>query len=236
MRMFTFSIALVVMAALIGCAQRTSPREAIMGGTEVKGQQQQGPAPTVAPARVYVQDFKLDVPPTEEGVGLLNRPRLLPRPLESDPATQAKRIVEKMAEDIVKNLREAGVAAERLPPGAALPNSGWLVSGVFTEVGEGNTLRRAAIGFGAGGSSMDAQVGVSDLAQQPDAPFIIFGMISSPDHLPGGLASKNPYVVAAKFVIEKRAPDKDIERTAKAITDELLKYREEIKRGATGVR
>ncbi len=231
MRILAHSILLVLLAFLAGCAQRNSPREAVTGGAAISSEQSYASAPTTAPARVYVQDFKLDATPREEGGGVLRRGRLLPHPFESDPAARAQHIVDTMSSDIVRNLQETGVPATRLAPGAPLPASGWLVSGAFTEAGEGNTLRRATVGFGAGSSSMNVQVGVSDLANQPDAPFIIFGTISSPDQLPGGLATRNPYVVAAKFAMEKRAPDKDIEHTAKAITDELLKYRAQIKAG-----
>jgi hypothetical protein len=37
--------------------------------------------------------------------------------------------------------------------------------------------------------------------------------------------------VAAKFVLEKGAPDRDIEHTAQTIADELLKLRGQVKRG-----
>ena len=44
------------------------------------------------------------------------------------------------------------------------------------EVGEGNRLKRAGIGFGSGAMSMDLQVGISDLASpDPRGAFVVSG-------------------------------------------------------------
>ena len=119
---------------------------------------------------------------------------------------------------------------------APLPPQGWLVRGVFTEADEGNTLRRAVVGFGAGSPQMEVQVGVSDLADQPDAPFVILGTVTDPERLPGGLVTRNPYVVAAKFVLEKGAPERDVQATAQAIADKIVALREKVRarEGVTG--
>jgi hypothetical protein len=59
----------------------------------------------------------------------------------------------------------------------------------------------------------------------------VFGTITDPSRLPGGVVTRNPYVVAAKFVLEKGAPRRYVEHTAKAIADELAKFRERVARG-----
>jgi hypothetical protein len=182
------------------------------------------------PAVVYVADFGLDAQAPEAGSGGLERPRLLGLARQShDPAQQAAQIVNLTAVSLTDDLNRAGVPAQRLPPGAPLPPEGWLVRGVFTEASQGNTMRRAVIGFGAGSPKMEVQVGVSDLANQPDAPFVILGSVSDPERLPGGLVSRNPYVIAAKFVLEKGAPDRDVKSTAKAIADKIVELREKVK-------
>ena len=43
--------------------------------------------------------------------------------------------------------------------------------------------------------------------------------------------TRNPYMVAAKFVLEKGAPQRDVEHTAKTIADELVKFREQVRSG-----
>ena len=79
-------------------------------------------------------------------------------------------------------------------------------------------------------------MGVSDLADQPDAPFVILGTVTDPERLPGGLVSRNPYVVAAKFVLEKGAPERDVQATAQAIADKIVVLREKVRarEGVTG--
>ena len=100
-------------------------------------------------------------------------------------------------------------------------------NGAFTEVDEGNRLKRAVIGFGQGSTQMTVQIGVSDLASKnPQAPFIIFGTIKDPSKLPGAVVTMNPYVAAAKFVMEKNASSKDVKNTAKQIVAEILKYKQ----------
>jgi len=121
--------------------------------------------------------------------------------------------------------------AQRLTASSkALPTEGWLVQGVFTEVDEGNRLKRAVIGFGQGATSMEIQVGVSDLAsRQPRQPFILFGTVKDPGKMPGAIVTMNPYVAAAKFVMEKNATKKDIKNSADQIVSEILKYEQQSK-------
>jgi hypothetical protein len=114
----------------------------------------------------------------------------------------------------------------------ALPPDGSLVRGAFTEADSGRAMRRAVIGFGSGKTEMEVQVEVSDLASpRPTESFLVFGTITDPSRLPGGAVTRNPYVVAAKFVLEKGAPRRDVEHTAQAIADELAKFRERVRRG-----
>jgi len=96
------------------------------------------------------------------------------------------------------------------------------------KVDEGGRMKRAVIGLGAGATSMEVQVSVTDLAVNPDAPCIIFGTVKDPKHMPGAVVTRNPYVAAAKFVLEKNASEKDATRTAKEIIQEIQKYREKL--------
>lgn len=222
---------LAICIVLAGCAGRPAPvRDAVMGGVKVQ-QETATPRPQVSlPKMVYVADFRLDAQAQEAGGGPLDRPRLLHLPGESrDPAEQAAKIVNLTAQSLTDDLNRAGVPARRLPPGAPLPASGWLVRGTFTEASEGNTIRRAVVGFGAGAPKMEVQVGVSDLADQPEAPFVILGTAADPERLPGGLLTRNPYVVGAKFVLEKGAPERDVKATAQAIADKIVELRNKVR-------
>lgn len=234
-------LTLIVLGAA-GCQTGTDPNvRKVVGGVEVKGDQISGPLPRRAPETVYVADFALDAEryAGDEGVRGALPGRLgqrLPRPFaKGSPAEKAHQIVETMAESLVRGLGAKGLTAERLPDiEGSLPREGWLVQGVFTEVGEGNRLKRAAIGFGQAASSMDLQVGISDLAgADPRAPFAVFGTVKDPGMIPGAVVTMNPYVAAAKFVLAKHATERDIKATAGQIVEEILRYREQIKESAT---
>jgi len=224
-------LVLGLIGVLAGCADRTTAGNRVTGGARVEGESATAAAPSAAVKRVYVQDFSIDVEATEPRTGLLGRPRLFQQLTGEDPATHARRVVDELATALVKDLDAAGVPAERLPAGRPLPPDGWLIRGVFTEVDTGNTLRRAVIGFGSGKTDMEVQVGVSDLATNPQESFLLFGTVTDPSRLPGGVVTRNPYVVAAKFVLEKGAPQRDVQHTAKAIADELVKFRDQVRRG-----
>ncbi|UZR27148.1 DUF4410 domain-containing protein [Methylococcus mesophilus] len=212
---------------------------------EVRNEQLGAVKPGEGPRTVYVADFALDAENIQSDPGVRG---LLPGQSQSQrqgllgglgqrlrspfgagsPGDKAREIVDAMAAALVKSLSDKGVPAQRIASTAgALPRDGWLVQGMFTEVDEGSRLKRAVIGFGAGATSMDVQVGVSDLAgKDPHQPFIVFGTVKDPSKMPGAVVTMNPYVAAAKFVMEKNATGKDIEKTAEQIVDEILKYRQ----------
>ena len=224
----------LVLVALVSCSPgaQTQPRDVLLGGARIQTEQEKG-VPARPPRTVYVEDFALDYQSvqTDEGlrgrVGALQRlPRLQP---QGDPAEQARRLVNLLAESLMADLTEVGIPAQRLASGVALPSDGWLLHGAFVEVDEGNRLRRAVIGFGSGATHMEVMVGVNDLARNPEAPFIIFGTVTDPSQLPGAVVTLNPYMAAARFVMEKNATEKDVKRTSKEIVREILKYKEKFR-------
>jgi uncharacterized protein DUF4410 len=104
------------------------------------------------------------------------------------------------------------------------------MQGYFTEVDEGNRLKRAGIGFGKGATSMDLQIAVTDLASpEPRAAFAVFGTAKDPNRIPGALVTMNPYVAAAKFVLQKNATERDIKRTAGEIAEQIVRYEQQIR-------
>jgi Domain of unknown function (DUF4410) len=99
----------------------------------------------------------------------------------------------------------------------------WVVTGEFGEVDTGNRAMQAAVGFGAGQSQLEVRVRVysgSDMR----TPFLTFDSKGASGHLPGGVATKNPYVAAAKFVMSKREPEQEARKVAQAIADEIGKF------------
>jgi hypothetical protein len=149
--------------------------------------------------------------------------------VSGSPEDKAQQIVNRMAEDLVKSLQDKGLAAEHIGSiSGTLPKEGWLIQGNFTDVDEGNRMERSAIGFGLGSTQMQVQVGVSDLASpQPTQPFMSFGTVKDPSKMPG--AAYNPFALAVKFHMQKKATGEDIQKTADLIVDELSKHKDDFK-------
>ena len=198
------------------------------------------------PSIIYVSDFYLN-PANIQKETMLQRQGPLRSRLEQlrgdDPVSQAQKLVRALSDGIVESLKKAGYNAQTLPnregfrsdfipADVTFPPTGWLVGGWFTKVDEGNRAMQAVIGFGMGAESAETQVMVSDLAVDPRAPFLFIGSATgtSGNMLPGGIVSKNSYLMAAKFVISRGATERDVKRQGTAIGDDIVKY---IKNGPT---
>ncbi len=177
------------------------------------------PPPPGMPEVVCVTDFELDVADVTQQERLVRRPRVV----QEDPRAKARKLVELLSTSLVSELQNRSVRAMRLYPGARAPERGWLVRGQFMEVDEGNRMKRAMVGFGAGATDMQIEVAVVDLASGRNEPFLVFGTDSKSGKGPGAVVTMNPYVAAAKFVMSKKASEKDVKKTARQIADILVK-------------
>jgi Domain of unknown function (DUF4410) len=182
------------------------------------------PANTV----IYVSDFELDsenfqADPSMERAQ--RRPHVVNGPLRQskDPATDAQKLVNLMAMDIVQNLTKAGYKAQRLAATDVRPSEGVWVHGVFTELSEGDRRQRAVIGFGTGEAKMDLYVTMNDLSR-PNQPLYTAAVSGESGKKPGAVITMNPYVAAAKFVMEKNAPEKTIKKTAGDISKDIIAH------------
>lgn len=185
-------------------------------------------ATLVAKSRpVVVNDFKFDVAQLQTDSGLASgrqgpAKRVLGnlRPEES-PAQKATRFATLLSETIATELSALKIPATREALGAPLPAEGLVVGGQFMEVDEGNRLRRAVVGFGAGASEVLVQVSVYDLAQSREQPILVYGTGTGSKSTPGGVVTMNPYAMAAKYVLGRNASEKDIRRLGKQIAKDL---------------
>jgi hypothetical protein len=132
-----------------------------------------------------------------------------------------------MSDTLTEDLQSRSIPAVRLYPGQRIPDRGWLVKGEFLEADQGDRMRRAMVGFGAGATNMEIEVSVIDLSSGGRQPFTVFGAQSKSGRGPGAVAFWNPYAAAAKFVLSKRAPERDVMKTAHQISDVLEKLVEE---------
>ena len=216
-------IALLVFLALTAAISIAAPRAHSQAAAAPAAAQTQSVKPNfTSDTIIYVSDFELDASnvTTDQSGG--NRPSIRPRKREEhDPQAQASKLVNTMSTSLVDDLKKAGYKVERVTPGALPPKSGAWVHGVFTEVDEGNSRRRAVIGFGQGQASMDLYVTLTDLAQ-PDKPLYNAAQDATSKNKPGAVITMNPYVAAAKFVMEKNAPEKMVKKTAGEISAQIV--------------
>lgn len=181
---------------------------------------------------IYVSDFELDAANVRVDSGLVGGgvlPKIIESPRkreERDPQAQAKKLVDLMSKSIVDDLHKAGYKAHRLARGESRPTTGASVHGVFTEVNEGNRRQRAVLGFGAGQSTMDLYVTLTDLSH-PEKPLYTMGKHDDSGKKVGAVVTINPYVAAAKFVMEKNAPEKTVKKIASEISAEMVKHLKE---------
>lgn len=189
-------------------------------------------APFPAPAPiVYVSDFDLDVanvtPDSGPGQRLRRLRGLLPSgpgPMGQDknPQDHAKHIVDEMADALTADLKKGGVDARRSPAGQPLPTVGWQVRGVFLSVDDGNRLRRAMVGFGAGQNNIQVAVSCDSLGAAELPPLYQAVEEANSKDMPGAVIKLNPYVIAAKFVMASGDEKKTIKKTAQEISDAVI--------------
>ena len=175
---------------------------------------------------IYVSDFELDaqnVQPDETPGGRIRGNGPLRRATgrgTGGAAQQAQHIVNLMSDSLVSDFQKAGYIAQRIAPGSESIGAGYLVKGVFTEVDQGNRVRRAVIGFGAGQVNMQLYVNVADAAH-PQQNLYTIDKDDTSGKKPGALITMNPIAAGAKFVMEKNASDKVVKKTAKQVSDEV---------------
>jgi hypothetical protein len=219
---------LAIIATSLGTAS------GICGTAKVSGQREISATPTNKPTVVYVADFELDATDIKSEKGLLPPPPKLPGPLgnmlppppsaPSDPQKLARELVDEMSESLVKNLTKAGLNARRLAPGAAMPDSGWLVRGVFTEVNQGNQLQRAVIGFGLGKTDLQVVVDIADLSRGAPRSFYELNTTANSGKLPGAgpMIVLCPAGAAARFVVAGKDLNRNVKQTALKISTEVV--------------
>jgi hypothetical protein len=205
------------------------------GSKTVKVNADASPAPPAPPAPakpvvVYVTDFELGAESVKHEDGRLSgRGGPLGRVggrlsgSSNDPAARARQLVDLMANSLVKDLTKAGFDARRLPPGSPMASQGWLVRGLFTEVQEGNRLRRAMIGFGQGQTDVQVVATLHDLAHGAPKPLYEIVTEAGSGSKPGAAPTLvlGPYGAAARFVMAGKDLDKNVKQTAARITEQL---------------
>jgi len=192
--------------------------------------QQTYSTPTARPKQIYVANFDLETSDIKSEAGLLGgriRPLHHVRELltgnSNDPDAVALRLVNSMADAIVSDLNKAGFPAQRIDPDAVVPTDGWLVRGVFTQVDEGNQVRRALIGFGQGKTDIQVMTVVDNLAAGPPKPLYQIKTEAMSGNAPGAgpLIAVNPASVVVRFVLAGGDLKHNISKTAEKIASQV---------------
>jgi len=189
---------------------------------------------------IYVKDFYLDPANfTQDKGGITGKGYLLPPPPGSflrrkrqAPDTAATNLIRLMSENLVADLQKAGFTARRLSSSEGQPTDGLILSGVFTELNEGNQMRRALLGFGSGKTKMQLYVTVADASHAEQRLYGASAQKTGGKE-PGSVIAINPYLGAAGFVAKfgmtKNAPERTVTKTALKITSQLT---EQLKAGS----
>jgi Domain of unknown function (DUF4410) len=177
------------------------------------------PGATMKPKKpVYVQDFVGTYEPAQSSQG---RSGPLSRIRGARAGQKASQSASQLSADIVSEFAAAGFTAKRLDPGAPLPTDGWLVRGTFYATDSGGNMIPTELLGGEQKPNTQLTVSVANLSKDPNAPFIVFGKAEALKGQ-GAPVGWNPYVVAAKFVINTVESATDLEKLAKEIVQTIM--------------
>lgn len=178
----------VLIFTLCACAQ-----------TVVKPEMQTAATNLPRPLRVIVRDFAVSAADVTENQSIFQR---MAQP--DDPGSEEGRqlaigleAADVMAEELVAGIRDLGLEAERPQPGAVLYDNDVVIVGSFLDVDEGNRLRRAVVGFGAGASKIDTQVTAFQVDGRTRHKLVEFTTHAQSDKMPGAAVTMGAGAAAA---------------------------------------
>jgi hypothetical protein len=184
-------------------------------------------APAATPARpkkpVFVQDFTGSYEPAQSSSSGRSGP--LARIRGARANEKASQSASQLTNDIVKEFAAQGFTAKRLETGTTLPTDGWLVRGTFYATDSGGNIIPTELLGGEQKPNTQLTVSVANLAKDPNAPFIVFGKAEALKGQ-GAPVGWNPYVVAAKFVINTVESATDLDKLAKEIVQTIMQNKQ----------
>ncbi len=199
----------------------------------------EAPAPPATPERtrvVYITDFEVGsvVAPADSSraaanpdAGAAPQASDTPPPAGSSPQTnasaaKAQHLVKLMSDNLLKDFAKAGYTAKLLRPNDPRPDDGFLVTGVFTQIGPDNRLRRAEIGSGQSAEPLELYAAAQDLAHFTPPLYQTDPTDTAATNASAAIIV-NPNADAVKFSMEADATDKTVRQTAQRLCAELIK-------------
>ena len=192
--------------------------------------QTQTPPPWTGPkpGTVYVQDFEAHTGDSGGDSGGSRRgPLSILRSARADQ--KAVSSAGSLSGAIADQFKAMGFNAQRISREDPLPKEGWLVTGIFYAINSQTGMIQMPSFISGKPDPVNTQITVSvaDLANKPLAPFIVFGKAEALRGQ-GPPVGWNPYVVAAKFVVNTVESAADIQKLAKEIVNTILTNKSEI--------
>lgn len=219
-----------------GTAAETASQPVIRPVAQVPGQAQA--QLLTAPRAIYVADFDIDPSIVQTSTdlpsqmmqrgGMLSRLRegagLFRQADSTNPQTEARQAVDELCQGIVSGLTGAGVPAQRLSAGTPVPPDAWVLRGRIDALSEGNRVQQSVVGFGAGEPHVEISGNIDAIQQGSEVTVLTFGDTSRTHHMPGGIVTRNPYVMAAKFVLSRGATSRDVQQLGGSLASEIVSY------------
>lgn len=121
------------------------------------------------PTRVLIQDFSMDPSAVKSSSSPFAKIGDMVKGDDGKSSKDdlSKEVGDALSSELVSQFKELGFEAVRVPAGRKPGAGEIMVSGKFTNVDEGNAVRRAMVGFGAGQSSVDANVTIVAPDERP---------------------------------------------------------------------
>jgi Domain of unknown function (DUF4410) len=181
------------------------------------------PRPPTTPERtrvVYITDFELDSVAAASAADSAQPASAAPQISES--SAKAQHLVKLMSDNLLKDFAKAGYTAKLLRPSDPRPDDGFLITGVFTQVGPDNRLRRAVLGSHQGAETLQLYVAAQDFTHFTPP---LYQTDPSDTRGANGEAAilVNPNADAARFSMGADITDKEVKQTAQKIATELVK-------------
>ena len=157
---------MVLAVATLGCA-----------GAQVTQQSSAGPIMTSRPSRVIIYPFAADASDVSLNSSVFQVAyRNMSGENQSEQQLQlAHQTAQNICIQVAANLTQQGITATCLQRGVApTGNNVLILDGQFTDISEGNRLRRMVIGLGVGASKVDTVVQVIQKTDQGSTEFIDF--------------------------------------------------------------
>jgi hypothetical protein len=176
------------------------------------------------PRTVYVQDFEAHSGDNPNGGGGTSRRGPLTMLRGARASEKAVMSAGSLSGSIASEFKSRGYNSQRISREDPLPTGeGWLVTGIFYAINTqtGMIQMPSFISGKPDPVNTNITVSVADLAKNPNAPFIVFGQAEALRGQ-GPPTGWNPYVVAAKFVVNTVESSADIQKLAKQIVDTIL--------------